>query len=135
MRDRISKEISLLRAKYEKIQHDERDGIDWIKLPSYSVPEGWRVDGQLTDAIPIVFSVPSTYPGTPPYAFLAPASINFNGSTPANTTKAPEHHPFQGEWVQFSWSVANWAASVELTKGSNLLAWCRSFRTRFEEGI
>jgi len=135
MRPRIEAELALLREQYGTVDHKEVGGEDWFRLPAYPLPPGWCLGSDPVDRVPIVFKVTATYPGTAPYAFLAPAGLNFNGDTPANTS-ASARAPFEGAWMQFSWAHdGSWVATSDPHSGSNLLAWARSFRQRFQGGV
>lgn len=134
MRLRIEQELALLRQHYGAVEHSEAAGDDWFKLPSYSLPAGWRIGDAAVDHVPVVFFVTAAHPGATPYGFLAPAGLNFNGTAPGNTGAPPKTPPFTGEWLHFSWSVENWAATADISKGSNLLSWARGFAQRFKEG-
>ena len=59
--------------------------------------------------------------------------MNFKGTTPNNSTAAAVP-PFGGSWLQLSWSPETWFPEVDVRKGSNLLAWVRSFSERLKEG-
>jgi hypothetical protein len=135
MRLRIEQEFALLREAYGEVEHAEAAGEDWFRLPRYPVPTGWCIGETAVDAVPAVFLAKGDYPGSPPYGFLAPAGLNFNGTAPTNTGGPPKPPPFDGEWLHFSWTPENWAATADVRKGSNLLAWCRSFTERFKEGV
>jgi hypothetical protein len=134
MRARIEQELALLRQQYGEVEHAEVAGEDWFKLSRYRMPEGWQIGDSVTTEIPIAFLIKADYPGSPPYGFLAPAGLNFKGTTPGSTGGPPKPPPFEGNWLHFSWSVENWAATSDVTKGSNLMAWCRSFGERLKEG-
>jgi hypothetical protein len=96
--------------------------------------EGWRIGNIAVTEIAVAFHVTSAHPGPAPYGFLTPAGLNFRGTTPGNTGNPPKALPFPGAWMHFSWSVENWAATDDVRKGSNLLAWVRGFSERFKEG-
>lgn len=134
MRPRITEEWALLRQHFGEVEHAEAAGEDWFKLPRYPLPSGWSIGGAAVEEVPIVFLVTAGHPGAPPYGFLAPAGLNFKGAAPGNTGPAPKPPPFAGEWMHFSWSVEDWAATGDIRKGSNLLAWARGFAQRFAEG-
>jgi hypothetical protein len=134
MRPRIEQELELLRGVYGEVLHAEEGGEDWFYLPRYTVPQGWRIGAQVVTEIQIVFLVKADYPGAAPYGFLVPRGTNFDGATANNTGDPPKPVPFPGEWIHFSWTVENWMASNDVQKGSNLLAWCRSFAERLREG-
>ncbi len=134
MRPRIKQELELLRRVYGAVGHAEQDGEDWFHLPVYPVPKGVRLGNKSVDQIPVAFPIKADYPGKEPYGFLTPKNINFNGATPNNTGEPPKPVPFPGEWIHFSWTVENWVAGADAAKGSNLVAWCRSFGVRLKEG-
>jgi hypothetical protein len=134
MRPRIEQELALLRRAYPDVEQVEVSGEDWFRLPRYPLPPGWRLDDASVAEIPIVFLIKADYPGSPPYGFLTPLGLNCNGTPPGNTGAAPKQPPFDGDWMHFSWSVETWTPTADVNKGSNLLAWCRSFGARFKEG-
>jgi hypothetical protein len=134
MRARIRDELALLQRYFGDVEHTEANGEDWFRIPRYAMPNGWRIGNVAAGAVPVCFLVKGNYPGDAPYGFLAPAVLNFKGTAPNNTGGPPSAPPFSGAWLHFSWSVENWAATADVCKGSNLLAWVRSFTVRFEEG-
>ena len=134
MRPRIQDELGLLREVFSDVEHEPAGGEDWFRLPTYSLPEGWSVNGEPRNAVPIVFPIKADYPTNPPYGFLTPAGLTFKGERPQNTGAAPETVPFEGDWMLFSWYCKEWQESGEARQGSNLLIWCRSFAKRFSEG-
>ena len=134
MRIRIAQELGLFRERNADAEHAELAGDDWFKLPRYFLPDGWRIGEIAVSEIPVVFHVTSAHPGPAPYGFLTPAGLNFRGAAPGNTGNPPKVPPFPGPWMHFSWSPENWAATDDVRKGSNLLAWARGFAERFKEG-
>ena len=134
MRLRIEQELGLLREVYGDVGHEEEVGEDWFSLPHYPLPPGWRIGEATVAEVPVIFLVKADYPGSPPYGFLTPAGLNFNGAAPTSTGGPPKSPPFPGQWMHFSWEAQSWAATADVRKGSNLLAWCRSFAERFKEG-
>jgi hypothetical protein len=134
MRARISHELALLRRHFGDVEHAESNGEDWFRLPRYVLPDGWRIGDKAVSELPVCFLVKGNYPGDAPYGFLTPAGLNFKGVAPNNTGAPPSPPPFSGEWLHFSWSVENWSATADVGKGSNLLAWVRSFMVRLQEG-
>lgn len=134
MRLRIEQELALLRERYADIQHIEHDGEDWFLIPGYPLALGWQIGASAAESSSVVFQVKADFPGAPPYGFLIPADLNFRGSHPNNASDPPKPPPFPGAWRHLSWSVDDWSAKSEPQKGSNLLAWCRSFATRLQEG-
>lgn len=134
MRLRIEQELALLRERYLDIQHIEHDGEDWFLIPFYPLPSGWQSGTSAAEVAPVVFQIKADFPGAPPYGFLIPAELNFRGSSPNNAGNPPKPPPFPGSWRHLSWSGDDWSAKSDPRKGSNLLAWCRSFANRFQEG-
>jgi hypothetical protein len=134
MRLRIEQELALLRRQFPDIEHLEHAGEDWFHLPRYAFPGGWRMHQDAIEFAPIVFRVGAGYPTTEPYAFCAPAGINYLGATPGNLGAA-SGVPIGGNWQQFSWAPdASWAPTQHVHTGSNLLSWTRSFACRLKEG-
>lgn len=134
MRPRIEQELTLLRQVYDEVEHAEEAGEDWFQLPRFAIPPGWQNGGKSVDQMPVAFLIKGDYPGAAPYGFLTPKGVTFKDAEPKNTGKPPKPVPFPGEWLHFSWSVENWAATVDVKKESNLVAWCRSFAVRLKEG-
>ena len=134
MRPRIGDELALLRQVYGGIEHVEEAGEDWIYFPRYVAPAGLCLGDEAVEELPVACLIKADYPGEPPYGFLVPRNVNFKGVQPKNAGDPPKPAPFSGEWIHFSWTVENWAAASDVRKGSNLLAWCRSFAVRLGEG-
>lgn len=134
MRLRIEKELALLRRYYPEIEYLEHAAEDWFHLPRYAFPSGWRMHQDAIEFAPVTFRVGAGYPTTEPYAFCAPAGINYLGATPGNSGAAPAV-PFCGAWQQFSWAPdASWTPTEQVHTGSNLLLWARSFACRLKQG-
>ena len=133
MRVRIKQEFVQLKEYYPEIVYKESAGEDWFQIPCYSYPAGWRVQNEAIEVAPIVFKVVSSYPTGEPYGFCVPAGINFNGTPPSNSGSI-SGVPFDGAWIQLSWSPNGWAPTSNARAGTNLLAWVRSFAQRLKEG-
>lgn len=127
MQERLKQELELLQRYYQDVEFIEAGG--WVRLPRYSLPKPWN-----PPEAPIVFQLPNGYPGSAPYGFYAPSNVTFNGAKPNNASPAPNQPPFQGNWLLFSWAAENWRPTADISSGSNLWGWCRSFRDRFKEG-
>jgi len=134
MRPRIEQELALLRRHFLDVQHAETAGDDWFRLPCYPLCPGWRIAETPVTHTEVAFHAAAGHPGTAPYGFLTPVGLNFNGAAPGNTGGPPKAPPFPGSWLHFSWSVDDWAATADVTKGSNLLSWARGIAHRFREG-
>ncbi len=133
IRERIQQELDLLRKYYPDIKHKEDGGEDWFQIPAYPFPEGWRIGQTPISHAPITFKVVAGHPSAAPYAFAAPAGINFKGTPPRNA-KDGFITPFGDKYVLFSWAPAQWCASGDINKGQNLVHWTRSFAQRLKEG-
>ena len=134
MRLRIEQEFALLREYYPDAEHQEQGGEDWFRLPTYPFPVGWRIADAAVTSAPVVFRVGVAFPSGEPYGFYAPGDINFSGSPPTNPGSGASP-PFGGSWQHFSWAPdGSWAPTADVRRGSNLLAWVRSFSQRLREG-
>lgn len=131
MEERIKKELELLLQRYPDLEYKEEG--QWIRIPSYPLPEGWNRSS--TD---VAFQIPvAGYPGVPPYGIYTPTGLLFKQTKPDNYTEpAPTQLPFPGTWGIFSWRPddGQWRATADLMTGSNLLNWVTGFADRFREG-
>lgn len=132
MKERIKKELELLREYYPDVVYHENGGC-WTKVPEYSLPSGWSV--RATD---VVFEIKAGYPTAEPYGIYVPSGLQYSGKNPKNMNASPKPAPpFEGSWWLLSWQPApgEWRPTADLVSGSNLLNWVRGFRLRFEEGL
>ena len=131
MRPRIAQELDLLRRVYGDLEHIEEAGEDWICLPCYPVPKGWRISGGFAVRFsPCLLSLSRQI-------ILVYGSLRFSdagwdyafeGSSPEQYRETRRNkHPSLGEWLHFSWSAEDWSAGTDACQGSNLVAWCHSF--------
>lgn len=132
MKDRIEKELTLLRERYPDLEYREEGR--WVRVPRYPLPPGWN-----RAATDVAFQIPPAFPGTPPYGIYVPAGLTFNGARPDNYTEpASTQPPFDGTWGIFSWTTVDgqWRATAEPDpiRGYTLLAWVNGFADRFREG-
>lgn len=132
-RPRIEQELEFLRQFYSDLEHVAKESEDWFLHPSFAIPPGWRIGESKIAQARLCFPISGGYPSAQPYGFLLPAGINFEGTTPNNTT-ASNAPPFSGAWLQFSWQPETWFPMSDVRKGSNLLVWVRSFTSRLKEG-
>jgi hypothetical protein len=123
--DRIQQELDLLRAVFPELEW--RPDAFWARIPVYPVPgDVWQ-----PAVVEVAFRIPPTA-GEQPYAFFvrpglqAPAQIT-NYTYPASTC-------FGDDWGQFSWAPEVWCPHAEITRGSNMLHFVRSFADRLREG-
>ena len=129
MEERVVQELELLRKYYPNIEYKEEGR--WVRIPSYPLPEGWN--RSTTD---VAFQIKPGHPGTPPYGFCVPVGLEYQGHRPESyKDSASPHPPFEGRWGIFSWAhTEQWRPTANVTTGSNLLNWARSFADRFREG-
>jgi len=131
MSERVKEELELLGKHYPSLDYVEAG--NWVRIPSYPLPPGWS-----RSASDVSFSIPSGYPGTPPYGIYVPGGLLFNGSRPRDYTEpASNHPPFEGSWGVLSWTPfdGQWRPAAIVASGSNLLDYARSFADRFREGM
>lgn len=127
MRERIASELTLLRRHYgNDVEYLEQG--DWFFVPRYPAPEACGC--RLTS---IAFNLRPGYPGAEPYGFFAPSTLCFAGR-PYQSGSANAPPPFAGQWTFFSLAPDGWLATADLSTGSNLWGWTRSFWARLCEG-
>lgn len=130
MKERINQELKLLKQGFPVLQYMEEVG--WILIPKYKLPINiWN-----REYTKVCFQIPVDYPGSPPYSFYVESGIKTKDSNekPDNYDE-PVQIPFDGEWGKFSWQHdASWRATSDLTMGSNLLNFVRSFQDRLKQG-
>lgn len=129
MKERIEKELELIRTFFPDIKYSENG--HWFYIPSYTLPDRWN-----RSKTEIAFQIKNGYPATKPYAFYVPEGLLYNEQTPKNyKPSANNQPPFEGTWGQLSWTISSpWKPTADITKGSNLLNWILSFENRFKEG-
>jgi len=134
MRDRIAKELDLLKKYYPDIEVKEVGDSTWFKIPSFVIPgEIWN---KTTAAV--CFEAKISYPGTPPYSFYVDGGLRSkdNADTKPQSYEEPATTPFDGTWGRLSWQHdATWNPTEDLVAGSNLLNFVRSFGDRLKEGL
>lgn len=128
MNARIKAEHELLRLHFTQADYVESGGLHWFLVGPLRTPENWSPDTVLA-----AFSVTQGHPGAVPYGFYVPAELTFNGGPPAEQG-APHQPPFPGRWRFLSWNATNWQATADVSTGSNLWGWARSFIHRLREG-
>lgn len=127
MRERIAQELALLRRHYgEDVEYREQG--DWFLVPRYPTPELCQC---LSTSV--TFNLRPGYPGAEPYGFFAPSELRFGGK-PYQAGSPSVAPPFPGQWTFFSWAPEGWLATNDLSSGSNLWGWARSFIARLREG-
>ena len=128
MEARINEELALLRRHYDAVEYIETSEIHWFRVEAVRTAPNWS-----SDTTVVAFSVTQGYPGAEPYGFYVPIELMYGGHPP-DEHSAPYQPPFTGTWRFLSWSPENWQQTADVTTGSNLWGWVRSFVRRFEEG-
>jgi len=126
--DRIEAELALLKSQYRDVEYISQSGQHWFRLEPLYTPEDCS-----PDEIPVVFSVTQGHPGAEPYGFFVPADVRHRGANLA-AKPAPHQPPFSGNWIFLSWAPVGWRPTGEVSTGSNLWAWARTFVQRLKEG-
>lgn len=127
--ERLEQELELLRTVYPDLEYRPVDGADWVRLPSYPVPEGWS-----HPSVEVAFQIPAQA-GQAPYAFWVRPALRLAGDgMPSNYTPTAAT-PWGGDWAQFSWSPLQWVPKADIRAGANMLNFARSFADRLAERV
>lgn len=129
MTPRIEAELALLRRQYRQVDYMAAHAMHWFRVHVLKTPDGWS-----PDEISVVFAVTEGHPGAPPYGFFVPQGLTRDG-TPPSEHGPPHPPPFEGAWRFLSWSPEGWQPSADISGGSNLWGWVRTFMHRLREGI
>ena len=125
---RMEAELALLRLHYTKVEYAAADGMHWFKVEPVRTAQGWS-----SEVTPVAFSVTQGHPGAEPYGFYIPVELCYEKAPPAEHS-ATHQPPFRDVWRFLSWAPDGWRPTADVTTGSNLWGWVRSFVRRFEEG-
>lgn len=126
MRERVQKEIELLRGKYPSLQHGEN--YDWVIIPDFPLPEGWNRKQEK-----LLFLIPPPYPHSAPDNFYVESGLRLgNGSQQAGYSEGGSV-PLGGAWGCFSWHAEIWRPSDNIEEGDNLLTFIKAVNIRLRE--
>lgn len=130
--ERLEQELELLRSGYPDLEYRLVDGMHWVRIPSFAVPDGWFAGDEPVARVEIAFQIPQA--GQAPYAFRTRPVITLTGGgTPSNYT-APVSTPWGNDFAQFSWSpLEQWVPKTDIGAGANILNFARSFSERLKE--
>ncbi len=126
MKERIIKEIELLRTKYANLQHGQDN--DWIMIPDFPLPEGWN-----RQQTKLLFLIPPTHPHAPPDNFYVESGLKLNDGNPISNYSEGAGVPIGGTWGCFSWHAEIWHPSDNIEDGDNLLTFVRAVNIRLRE--
>jgi hypothetical protein len=125
VRDRVVREIELVREKHPKLQHG--DQLNWVLIPDYPLPSGrfTKVRARL------LFLIPVGYPNTGPDNFFVDGDLRLaGGGTPPGMNPGPQSNtgmaPVGDNWAWFSWHPQAWRPAAAIEGGDNLLTFLRS---------
>lgn len=130
---RVDAELALLRTIFPNLECAVVDDVHWVRIPKYPLPAGWSFAGEKCTHAELAFRIP-TQAGQAPYGFVVrPAIVLSSGATPG-AYSASVTTPWGTDFAQFSWSPAEaWIPKTDITAGSNMLDFARSFIDRLSE--
>jgi len=126
MTEWVARQIELLRAQWPDLEYNP--DAHWVRIPNWHLSAGWE-----PAVVDVAFQIKES-PDQPPYAFLVNATvITHNTNQPGNWVTGAQVC-FPGTWSQFSWAPETWTPSADPDRGPNMVAFARSFDSRFNEG-
>ena len=128
MRERLRREIELLKKKYGTVEYDP--DISCVVVKNILLPDGWN--SNQTD---ILIKVPQGYPTTQPDNFFVDSTLRLsNGQMP---NRAPQEENIGGRiWRMFSFHVngeGEWQPDAQVENGHNLLTYIEGVKGRLSE--
>lgn len=125
MTEWVTRQLELMRTQWPDLEYSPVG--HWVRIPDWRLPAGW--DPSVVD---VAFQVKDSA-DQPPYAFLVnTAVITHDGNPPGNWSTGVQTC-FPGTWSQFSWAPDMWTPTADPDRGPNMVAFVRSFTTRFDE--
>lgn len=126
MTEWVTRQLELLRFQWPDLEYDQAG--HWVRIPDRHLPAGW-----MPSVVDIAFQIKDSA-DQPPYAFLVNTPvITHDGNQPGNWNTGAQVC-FPGTWSQFSWAPDTWIPTADPDRGPNMVAFVRSFTTRFDEG-
>lgn len=128
MTEWVARQLELLRAQWPALAYDPAG--HWVRIPDWRLPAGWE-----PSVVDVAFQIRES-PDQPPYGFLVnTTAITHNTIPPGNwSPSASVRGNFAGAWSQFSWGPEMWTPTADPNRGPSMVAFVRSFDTRFNEG-
>lgn len=127
MKDRLYKEVELLRKKYGFLKYGEN--LDWIVFEEFILPQGWN-----RDKTRLLILIPPGFPTIPPDNFYVITGLRTaSDEIPSNYTDDLSH--IGEQWGQFSFhsEQGHWNPSVDVYSGDNLLTFMLQVEKRLGE--
>jgi hypothetical protein len=129
--NRLDQELDLVRSVFPDAELRSVDGVHWVRLPAYPLPDGLYKQGP---EVEVAFRIPSEA-GEPPYAFWVRPGLDLVSGAGLNNYGYPAETPWGSDWGQFSWTIEGpWVPKADLAAGANALKFVRSFAERLGEG-
>lgn len=127
---RLEQELALLRSAYPDLEHVRQDELDWVRISSYPLPDGWEYQGAAISAAEVAFRIP-TQIGEAPYAFFVRPRLTLAGGRVPDHYTAEAATPWGQDFAQFSWAIeGSWVPKTDIRAGANILNFARSFAQR-----
>ncbi|MEX2381221.1 MAG: E2/UBC family protein [Opitutales bacterium] len=127
MKDRVTEELDLLQQHWPELVYEEAGR--WVLLPRYITP-----DTCVEHEVRLCFQIKPGHPGAAPYGFYVAQPITLEAGGQFGSTTSATEPPFEGKWLKFSWSPADWRPGATVRSGSNLVTWAHSFGERLAQG-
>jgi len=126
---RLKQEVELVRSHFPST--DPHHSRSWILITDWQIPEAtWKCT-----SVNLCIRIPDNYPGQAPYAFyVQPFDLKLKDGSNPNNAQLVSDTVYGGTWLKFSWAAENWSPDADINRGSNLLNFLNSIRTRFAEG-
>jgi len=127
--DWVEENLALLRTAYRDLEHLVASGVNWVRIPSYAVPDIFTIR-----SAEVAFRVPAQ-PGEAPYGFWVRPGLALAAGGTINNYTFPATTPWGGDWGQFSFSpVGAWQPRSDVRSGANMLNFARAIADRLREG-
>jgi hypothetical protein len=126
----VEDNIALLRTAYPDLETRLVDGVHWVRIPSYPLPNGiWALA-----SAEVAFRIPSQA-GEAPYGFWVRPGLKLAAGGTVNNYTFPAQTPWGGDWGQFSFSPLDpWQPKADVRAGANMLNFARAIADRLWEG-
>ena len=127
--DWVEANLALLLTAYPDLSHAVVDGVHWILIPAYPIPDLFTVR-----SAEVAFRIPSQ-PGEAPYGFWVRPGLALASGATINNYSYPATTGWGTDWGQFSLSpVAAWQPKADVPAGPNMLNFARGIADRLREG-
>lgn len=126
----VEENLGLLRTAYPDLEHLVATGVNWVRIPSYPVPDIFTIR-----SAEVAFRIPPQ-PGEAPYGFWIRPGLTLVAGGTINNYTYPATTPWGSDWGQFSFSpVGPWQPKADVRAGPNMLNFARAIADRLREGV